>query len=168
MLPYLTALVEDAKIEPDLALTLNRLAKPVEYYGNGTQAFAGAIQQRTGIQPNVIDELIKQYEDDNPATPSDGTLEVLASIARRTLGDQSQTTRYLTAAHKHFKTVRDTTNEHRNYSGRTDARLNAHVRADDRDSRNALTAIVRATNPGDRRSLSEGIDALSRLDRMRG
>src|SRR5258708_11405397 len=37
-----------------------------------------------------------------------------------------------------------------------------------RDNRRALAAIARATNPADRRSLSEGINALNRLEHIWG
>ena len=40
LLPYLTALVEDGKIDTKDALALNRLAAPVEYHECGTKEFA--------------------------------------------------------------------------------------------------------------------------------
>src|SRR6185312_11816110 len=62
LLPYLTALLDDRKIEPELALSLNGLAKPVEYYHCGMGEFALAIQRSVGTDnPEITGELIRQF-----------------------------------------------------------------------------------------------------------
>lgn len=48
LLPYLTGLLEDRKIDAKDALALNRLANPVEYYFAGTKEFAEAVRQQAG------------------------------------------------------------------------------------------------------------------------
>lgn len=169
LLPYLTALLDDGKIELDLALALNRLANPVEYHHCGTKEFANAIKGRAErIRPDILSELIKQFEDDNTGirVPMDTTVKVLASLAEETFGSSSETTAYLSAAHKHFAKVRDTTNDHMNYRSSPDAQVHMRVDDLDRSNRAKLKAIVTATDPTDQVSLTEAIKALNELQHI--
>lgn len=166
LLPYLTALVEDGKLQPDIALALNRLADPAEYFERGTKEFAQAIRERVGLgSKGIIAELIGQFLDNNPGVPMDTTVGVLASLAAETLGKQSETAKYLSAAQKRFATTRHTTNEHMNYHGAADGRLGGRVDVDEqkRINRKALNAIAKATDPEDQNSLNEAIDKMNEL-----
>ena len=167
LLPYLTALVDDGKIEPELALALNRLASPVEYYERGTKEFAQVIRGKGGTaRPDIICELIKQFEDDNPGVPMDTTVKLLASLAEETFGRSSETTAYLSAAHKRFAKVRDTTNDHMNYRGRPDAQMRKRADGQNRTIGAALRAISTATDPTDRGSLTEAVGELNKLQNI--
>jgi len=167
LLPYLTALVDDGKIEPELALALNRLADPAEYYVCGTKEFAKAIQDKGGTtRPEIISELIKQFEDDNTDIPMETAVKVLASLAEETFGSSSETTVYLSAAHKHFAKVRDTTNDHMNYRGSPDVGTRKRVKDLDRNNRAKLKDIATATDPTDQDSLAEAIKALNELQHI--
>ncbi|MEP6935637.1 MAG: hypothetical protein ABI988_17140, partial [Nitrospirota bacterium] len=164
LLPYLIGLVDDGKIEPELALALNRLANPAEYYVCGTKEFAKAIQDKGGTtRPEIILELIKQFEDDNTDIPSDSAVKVLASLAEETFGSSSETTAYLSAAHKHFAKVRDTTNDHMNYRSSPDVGTRKRANDLDRGNRAKLKAVATATDPTDQVSLAEAIKALNEL-----
>ena len=166
LLPYLTALLDEGKIEPDLALALNHLANPVEYYRNGTTEFAKAIQNKIGTtKPKIVLELIKQFEDNNPGFHTHSTVEVLASLARETLGSGSETAAYLSAAQRHLAKLRKTSNDHSNI-GESDPQLRKRVMDQDRRTRATLRAIARNTDPIDQASLADAINGLNELQHV--
>ena len=131
LLPYLTGLLENGKIDPKDALALNRLANPVEYYYASTKEYAEALHQKAGPDPVVVEELINQFHDDNPEMGVGGTVETLQSLAEEALGPSSELTKFLANAHKRYEEVRDTKNERSNY--RSDSDLRIRQRAEDRD-----------------------------------
>lgn len=166
LLPYLIALVEDGKLQPDIALALNRLADPAEYFERGTKEFAQAIREKVGDDSKeIISELIGQFLDDNPGVPVDTTVGVLALLAAETLGKQSEIAKYLTAAQKRYAKTRHATNEHMNYHGAADGRLGDRFDVDEQKRINlkALNAIAKATDPDDQNSLNEAIDKMNEL-----
>ena len=167
LLPYLTALVDDGKLQPDIALALNRLASPVEYYESGTSAFSKAICKQVGAgSKEIIAELIGQFLDDNPGVTMDATVGDLGSLAVEMLGKHSETAKYLGAAKEIFGATRHMTNDHMNYHGAADPRLGRQVDVVEQEHRNrmALKAIVEATNPVDQNSLNEAIDRMNGID----
>ena len=165
LLPYLIALVNDGKIEPELALALNRLADPAEYWNDGTSEFAKAIESKGGTaRPEVISELIKQFEDNNPEVAMHGTVQALASLAEQTFGRSSETTAYLSAAQRRFAKVNRVSNIRLNYTGEEDARLSLHD-DDQLDNKHAaLKALSAATDPTDQDSLVAAIKELNSID----
>lgn len=167
LLPYLTALVKDGKIESKDALALNRLASPVEYHECGTKEFAKAIGDKAGPNQAVITELIQQFEDNNPGIPiMSSTVEALASLAEEALGPSSETTAYLTAGHQSLAEVPDTFNEHRNYHGESDERIRRQRAETERKNRAKLARVAAATTPADYVSLTEAISAYNDLRRI--
>ena len=117
LLPYLTALATDEKLDGSIAVALNCLADPVELHDCGTKTFARAINDRSGAtKPILVAEILRQFESDNPGVRLFST-EELASLAREVLGPKSATASYLAAAGKKFTDVNDVLNVHRNYPG---------------------------------------------------
>ena len=163
LLPYLTALVEDGKIEPKDALALNRLAKPVENLYSGTKEFAQAIRKQAGPDPEVITELIQQFEDHNPGIADDSTIEVLASQAEEALGSSSDTDTYLSAARARLATVWKTLNKQHNYSEGPDAWTRKRTDDIDRQNRADFDHIITSTDPTDETSLVQAINAFNSL-----
>ena len=167
LLPYLTALIDDGKIEPKDALALNRLSNPVESYSCDTAAFGRAIDEKN--YPNheiLVSELIQQFENNNPGVPIDSTVKTLASIAKRALGKASKTTAYLSAAHEHFAKVRDERNEHMNYHGRSVLRLSKGVANTDRQNRTKLRELATRAKPNDELSMGKAIDVLKEMQHI--
>ncbi len=96
LLPYLTALVRDGKIDPEDALALNRLANPAELWGCNTETFATTIHRKCFTHAKVlIRELIQQFEDNNPRYLPGSTVKKLAAIAEEDLGKRHSMTKYL-------------------------------------------------------------------------
>ena len=165
LLPYLTGLLEDGKIDAKDALALNRLANPVEYYCASTKEFAEALHQQVDSDPVVIGELISQFQDDNPDIAMDGTVETLCSLAEEALGPTSEVTKYLASARERYSKIRDARNERSNdSSGLHQQARKANVR--DRKNRDALKRIAATTDPTDEVSLVKAIDDFNALGNM--
>ena len=167
LLPYLTALLEDGKIEPKDALALNRLAEPVEAYLCGTEQFAQAIRDKAGPDPEIITALIRQFEDDNPDTWMDSTAERLTALAKEALG-ASEMVRHLSAARNRHSIVRHTRNESQNYRVAPDAQRRKSADDIDRNKRVALEQIANDTDPTDETSLIQAISAFNELQNIYG
>jgi hypothetical protein len=164
LLPYLTALIDDGKIKPEDALALNWLADPVEFHSCGTGTFATAIDNRNyPHSKELITELIKQFEANNPGAPMDSTVKTLASIAERVLGKTSKISVHLSAAHQHFRKVREERNEHVNYHGRSDMRLSGRIVSRHGLNRTTLKKITHRAIPADEVSLGKLIDELNNM-----
>ncbi len=164
LLPYLIALVEDGKMEPEVSLCLNRLAEPAELWYNGTAEFAQVIRSKGGTaRPDIVSELIQQFEDNHPTLLHESIVKALAALAEETPGVSPETTVYLSAAQKRFAQMHHAQSDHKN--GRDD-RLREHVKDQDRDNRAAIQAIASATNPTGQNSLAQAITAINDLQHI--
>ncbi|MCY4381872.1 MAG: ATP-binding protein [Nitrospinae bacterium] len=162
-LPYLTALVQDGKLGPKDALALNHLAKPAEYHSAGTKEFAKVVREKAGPDPDTINELIQQFQDNNPYSTMDSTIATLASLAEETLGPSSEIFRYLSAARKSYKKVSGANHETWSHDQGLDPRMRKRVEDIDRKNRAALDCIAAATDPKNEVSLLKAINDFSGL-----
>jgi hypothetical protein len=166
LLPYLTGLLEDGKIDAKDALALNRLADPVEYYFAGTKEFAQSLRQQAGPNPLIIAELIAQFQEDNPDMAMDDTVETLGSLAQEALGPASEVSKHLAAARARYTKVRNAYNERNNYRSDPDPRTRKVKDVRDRNHREALKEIATAADPTDEASLTMAIDQFNALGNM--
>ena len=160
LLPYLTALARDGKIDPEDALALNRLADPAELWACNTETFGTAIHEKCFSNAEMlIRELIRQYEENNPRFPSENTAKELAAIAGKDLGKQHATTKYLSSAHQRLSEQRHDLNEQQNFRPSGDAR---HERSPNDTEKQVCHAqeIAAATNPLDDDSLRNALSQL--------
>ncbi len=164
LLPYLTGLLEDRKIDAKDALALNRLANPVEYYFAGTKEFAEAVRQQAGPDRVAITELIAQFQDDHPDLASEDTVQTLVNFAQEALGTTFEISKYLAAVREYYVKVRDTRNE-RNRSD-TDLRMRKKLDDQVRNKREALKRIAAAADPTDEASLAKAINEFNALGNM--
>ena len=163
LLPYLTALVADGKIDPELAVALNYLADPVEYHEDGTKEFSKVLQSSVGLtKPDVISEFIRQYLANNPGVSSSRTLHVLTSLAKQTLGPSPEGA-YLAAAETHFDKVITTKNHHMNYHGEQSPHALKDFDKQKRNERKAFEEIVTVSDPLDQQSLAKSAAAFKQL-----
>ena len=164
LLPYLVALVRDRKIAPEDALALNRLADPVELWDYNTETFAITVyERRFSNAKELITELIRQYEENNPLHPSGRTLKELAAIAADVLGRQHATTRHLSGAHRRLS------DESHDLNGQGSCYRSSKVRLgklpNDAENRvRQVRKIATTTNPLDGDSLRNALSKLSDLE----
>jgi len=166
--PYLILLVGDGKLESDLALALNRLAEPAEYYEFGTKEFIAALQARGATtRTEIVAELVNQYLDDNPGISSDSTVAVLAPLAASVLGEEAEVTKYLRAGEKEFGEIRAKQSAQQNFHGNErDIVPGARVNDRDRENRKILKLLSREANPADESSLARALKKLAELEHV--
>ena len=162
LLPYLTALIDEGKIEPEVALALNQLADPVELYVCDTASFANSIDQKD--YPNkkdLIAELIRQYEANNPGIPSSSTLGILVSITEKAFGSESNPYYYLSPTQEQFAQVRDELNEQMNYHSKSARPVSKEFELEKKQSRAKLRKLATKTNPLDVSTLTTVVDEIN-------
>ena len=168
LLPYLTALLRDEKLEPEDALALNRLASPVELWACNTEAFANALHEKRS--PNaraVIAELIRQYEDNHSAIPSEGTVKALATIAGDVLGNRHTTTKRLSRAHKRYDIISHELNEQRNYHPSSDKHLSRVSSDDDQKTEAVVQQLAISVDPLDGEVLCGAMGQIGTMKKSR-
>ena len=100
LLPYLTALIGDGKIDPEDALALNRLARPEEFIHCGSGTLAAAIESRhRDDKKELVSETIAQFMKNQHGIPAYDAAKELADVAGKVFGKQSETAVYLERAH---------------------------------------------------------------------
>jgi len=167
LLPYLTALIEQDKIDPSIALGLLRVSDPAELYVCGTEQLAEVIAgKRHPNSKELLTELILQFEQNHPGVFMPSTLVTLQKISERELGKDSEQTAYLSVAAPKFEKLRDEGNENRNYDGAQDARLAETPNDQQEENRRALKKIEDETDPADEASMSRAIDALNGMEHI--
>jgi hypothetical protein len=162
LLPYLSALLEQDKIDPAVALGLLRISLPVEFYVCGTEQFAELIAKKQYSNSEaLLTEAILQFEQNHPGVFMPGTLETLRRLAERELGKDAELTMYLSSAAPKFKELRDENNENQNYR-RPEYPSPATASADDvNEKRRAFEKLVNETDPCNEVSLSQAISVLN-------
>lgn len=158
LLPFLNALVQEGKIAPEDALALNRLADPAELWACNSEAFATTIVEASDTG-ELVTELIRQYEENNPDLASASTVKKLAVIAKEVLGRHHATTKYLSSAHRPFSEVRNAPDEDQNDHPSSDARL-GQLPDDAQQKLRRARDLAAATNPLDKDSLRNAVSQL--------
>ncbi|MGE4157689.1 MAG: transcriptional regulator [Planctomycetota bacterium] len=166
LLPYLIGLLRDNKIDAKVALALNRLANPVEHYFSSSKEFAQALRQQAGPDPVVIEELIDQFQDNNPDVAMDDTFETLGNLAHEALGPSSEVARHLVAARACYAKVRDMRNDRNNHASFPNLKNRKVMDERGKKNRKDLKHIVVKTDPIDESSLIKAIDEFNALGNM--
>ena len=160
--PYLTALTRDRKISPEYALSLNRLANPVEFWGCSSSDFGAALHAARAVDKKLlISEFINQYLDNHPGVSSSSTVEEIAEIAKIALGPSNPLTRHLRAAYPKLDVVIRESNEHMNYHPKGDSGLG--VMPDETPPEDAnIKALASATDPLNEGALVAAFEQINR------
>ncbi len=167
LLPYLAALIEQDKIDPDIALGLLRVSNPAELHVCGTAQLAEIIaNKRYPNSKELLTELIAQFEQNNPGSFMPSTLATLHKIAERELGADAEETVYLSLAAPKFEKLRNEENEDRNYHGAKELFLQGKTKNQDEENRRTLAKIAYRTNPTDEAAMSQAIDALNSMQHI--
>jgi hypothetical protein len=164
LLPYLTVLIEDRKIEPDMALALLRLAEPAELYVCNSASLATAIHAKQfPDEKDFLSELIVQYHENNPGFLSSSFADTVGPIAKEVFGPDAKESIYFLRAAPRFEKARTENNEYLNHSGTHPERRAGSSSANQRADRRSLRQIVARTRPCNEVSMSEGLSALEQL-----
>lgn len=167
LLPYLTALIEQDKIDPAIALAVLRISDPAELYVCGTEQLASVIEKKH--YPNskeLIAELILQFEQNHPGIFMPDAFATLSEIAQRELGKDSEQSKYFSAVALKSRELRDENNDHRNYLGTPDHRLVEKETDTQEENRHSFKKIKDETDPSNEDSMSRAIDALNDMQNI--
>ncbi|MBB1602015.1 hypothetical protein A9977_18415 [Variovorax sp. UMC13] len=116
LLPYVRALLEDDKLDAELALTLLRLSNPAELYVCGTTQLVATLESKPSARvPAVVTELVAQYLQNNPGSLGSETPRALARFAGAVLGQDAWQRQYLDAAADRIDVKRDDRNTRVNW-----------------------------------------------------
>lgn len=167
LLPYLTALIEQDKVDPALALALLRISDPAELHACGTKQLAEVlVKKRYPNTKELIAELIFQFKQNHPSIFMPDTVATLSRIAATELGEDSQESIYLSSAAPRFEKLRNEYNDHRNYHGPPDHRLTERKSAEEEGKQFSLKTIGDSTDPTDEASMSRVVDALNGIQHI--
>jgi hypothetical protein len=165
LLPFLTALIERRKITPEAALGLMQLADPAELYGCGTGTFATALHENAyQNEKALLQELIRQFLQNNPGVPSHPATEGLRALAKEVLGATSSEAIHLSAAAPRYSALMDEQNDHRNYHGADERVSRRDLEKEKQKKRKTLAAIAARTTPADERSMVKAIAAFNKIE----
>ena len=170
LLPYLIGLLEAGKIDPKDALCINRLANPVEYFYASTKEFAETLRDAAGPNPEVITELITQFEDNNPTVAGDDTVQTLCALAKESLGSSHNLARHLAKSRHRYETAwrgrESTLCSSGSNPGNDDRNLRRETVRRERENQATLARIADATDPVNEASLVKAIDEFNDLGNL--
>lgn len=159
LLPYLTALIDDDKIDPDVALALNQLADPAELYVCSTAHLAKAVDSKNySNRDDLFTELIRQYVANNPGIASSNILKTLASIAEEVFGKASDTYIYLSAAQERSAKVGSELSEQMNYHPKSVNLLPKEFESERKRNQKRLRKLASLVDPTNEASVAKAID----------
>jgi hypothetical protein len=162
LLPYLYSLLDQEKMDPAIALGLLRLSNPVEFRVCGTAHLAKLIEKKN--YPNgkeLIAELIRQFEANNPGSTMPNTVEVLGDVASRILGPDSEMTQRLLMTAPHFNKIRVEENERTNSHYKPNQETAKRIEVENKQSDELQKKLLANVNPCDEASLSKALDSVS-------
>jgi hypothetical protein len=111
LLPYIIALIDDGKIEPENAVALLRLTKPWELWWSDSGTLVDAIHRRNfDNERSLISEIMKQYRDNNPGYFSSSLWETLGPIAVKLYGEDAEETKLWAQLSSRYSQLREERN----------------------------------------------------------
>lgn len=171
LLPYLTALVNDGKIDPKDALALNRLAVPEEFIFCGSQTLAAAAVENSHSddKKELVSEAITQFMGNHHGFPVYEAAKGLATIAGRVLGDRSETAAYLKRARPLLEQGRRTLvlDDMLGPPNERDAHSADECAKTTRRRNKEIAEIVARTDAMDMESFERAIDDFMKIERRR-
>ena len=167
LLPYLSALIEQDKVDPALALALLRISDPAELHVCGTKQLAEVlVKKRYPNTKDLIAELICQFRQNHPGIFMADTVATLSRIAESEFGKDSSESIYLSSAASKFEKLSQERNDYRNYQGPLDHRHAERKSVEEDKNRRSLKIIGNNTNPTDEASMVRAIDALNGMQHI--
>ena len=160
LLPYLISLLNDNKITPKDAISLNYLADPIELYHAGTNEFAQAICKKSNVDQEIVHQLVIQFKKNNPGLIRGSSIKTLTNIANNLFGENAKITKSLKIAGKHYDKVINTLNNQENHS-LVDKKSQKQRAIDEMKSLKRLAKVISETDGTNFESLTKAIGVLT-------
>jgi hypothetical protein len=164
LLPYLATLIDEDRMDPDVAVGLVRLAEPVELHVCGTAELA-EILVRKGVakRKGLLAELILYFRQNHPRVFMPTTVATLAKLAQGELGEDSPESRYLAVASRLFSKLRDeaeSVRQHRDAVGWSNLRGGNDSREE--ESSRVLGRVLENSDPVEEEAFARALEAIDR------
>jgi len=158
LLPYIKALLDAGKIEPEIALTMLRVCDSEELYICCTEHLVETLETLIPApSPAVVRELIRQYEYNNPSSFGAKTPMALARLAKRVLGDTCEEYPRLTSAAEAIESTTHEYNDLNNWRASTPAQGREERQAEEDAHVAAAKARAEAIDPQDEAAVAQVI-----------
>lgn len=159
--PFLYGLIYYGKICPELALSLNLLAKPVELYGNDTKDFVALLKSKDySNMTDLILESLKQYEMNLKGFPYGETLEFFSTAIQEIVGFDSEWFKELQHSSEHFEKVRIEENKI-NYPEEPHTKLPGRLNEKEQAKKRELLDLSKSINPIDALEISKVLEKVN-------
>lgn len=160
LLPYVRALLEDDKLDAELALTLLRLSNPAELYMCGTTQLVATLESKPSARlADVATELVGQYLQNNPGSLGSETPRALARFAGSMLGKDSWQRQYLEAAADRIDVKRDDHNRRTNWRASRGEATQRTWEDEQKKAKEYVLQIATGTDPLDEVAVGRVLDA---------
>lgn len=164
LLPYLRALLECGKVDPDVALTMLRVSDPAELYFCGTENLVESFESKKfDRMDGLAKELINQYQRNNPDGFGSDAILALARLAKSALGEASWEHAYLSALASRVGATTREYNDLNNWRPETPTANALKQQAEQDAAMASLKKLVDDTDPMDELSIATAIDAVESL-----
>ena len=164
LMPYLKALVEDEKISAEDAVSLNRLACPVELWDLDSESFITTIRNnRPPTVERLIEELICQSEENRRYTSSLRVSEKLRDFAVDELGPHHPISLRIAKEYREYKNLAKSIDSNQTYMQSSRNQSATPSRRDRKEIKHVHTLAAK-TNPVDDESLQLSISELLTID----
>lgn len=168
LLPYLKALLECGKIEPDIALTMLRVSDPAELYVCGTESLVESLESKSfDKMDGLAREIIDQYLRNNPGGFSSDAPLALARLAKNTLGEASLEHAYLSDLACKLRVTTREYNELNNWRPDTPVANFLDQQAEHDSATASLKRLVDETDPLDELSIATALGVVEGLSKWR-
>jgi len=165
LLPYVRALIHLEKIDPAAAVAILRTANPAELYVCGTEQLIETLERRqVGRLEGVTEELITQYQQNNPHGFGAAVPRALAGLAKSAFDEMSGEYEYLTSLAERIEVSTREYNDLNNWRGSplladVERRHQEQVAAE-----SLLASLVLETDPVEELSLADALEKLHELN----
>ncbi|MBD8524435.1 NACHT domain-containing protein [Pseudomarimonas arenosa] len=160
LLPYVRALLEDNKLDAELALTVLRLSNPAELYVCGTTQLVATLESKPSARvAAVATELVAQYLQNNPGSLGSETPRALARFAGSVLGKDAWQPQYLEAAADRIEVKREDHNRRANWRASGDDAAPRTWEEEQNKAKVQVLQLAAATDPLDEVAVGRVFDA---------
>lgn len=160
LLPYVRALLEDNKLDAELALTLLRLSNPAELYACGTTQLVATLDSKpTARVASVATELVAQYLQNNPGSLGSETPRTLACFAAAVLSKDAWQQQYLEAAADRIDVKRHDHNQRTNWRASGGYGAPRTWEDEQNKAKAYILQLAAATDPLDEVAVGRALDA---------
>lgn len=165
LLPYIRALIHWGKIDPITAVAILRIASPAELYVCGSEQLIESLKlQQPERMDELTEELITQYQQNNPHGFGAALPRALAGLAKSAFGEKSEKYESLASLAEQIEITTHEYNDLNNWRGSPLPGNVERLHQEQVASEALLAKIVLETEVMDELSLANALDKIQKLN----